>query len=75
MAGLGFRREMTDWDMSAVQADFFEVVAENWVRRDRTPLYQFIESGRPVYLHGVSLNLGGLAPLNQDFLRAVILEK
>lgn len=71
MAGLGFRREMTDWDMSAVQADFFEVVAENWVRRDRTPLYQFIESGRPVYLHGVSLNLGGFAPLNRDFLREI----
>lgn len=69
MAGLGYRREMTDWDMSAVQADFFEVVPENWLRRERAPLYQLIESGRPVYLHGVSLNLGGHSPLDNTFLR------
>jgi len=37
MIGLGYRREMSDWDMSAVQADFFEVAPENWVHRDLTP--------------------------------------
>ncbi len=71
MAGLGYRREMADWDMSAVEADFFEVAPENWVHRDRDPLHRLRASGRAVHLHGVSLNLGGTTPLNQAFLRAV----
>ncbi|MEF9964495.1 MAG: DUF692 family protein [Comamonas sp.] len=69
MIGLGFRREMLDWDMSAVQADFFEVAPENWVGRDLTPLHDLIASGRPVHLHGVALNLGGTAALDTAFLR------
>lgn len=71
MAGLGYRREMADWDPSAIDADFFEVVPENWLRRDRTPLSRLQASGRPVFLHGVSLNLGGHSPLNIDFLRGM----
>lgn len=71
MAGLGYRREMADWDLSAVQADFFEVAPENWVHRDREPLHRLIASGRPVHLHGVSLNLGGSSPINAHFLREV----
>lgn len=71
MAGLGYRREMADWDMSAVRADFFEVAPENWIGRDPTPLHQLIASGRPVHLHGVALNLGGTAPLNMAFLHEV----
>ncbi|MES2917403.1 MAG: DUF692 domain-containing protein [Pseudomonadota bacterium] len=69
MAGLGYRREMSAWDMAAVAADFFEVVPENWIRRDREPLYRLLESGRPLHLHGVSLNLGGSSPLPTGFLR------
>lgn len=68
MAGLGYRREMSDWDMAAVDADFFEVVPENWIRRDRDPLHRLLASGRPVHLHGVSLNLGGSSPLPTGFL-------
>lgn len=71
MAGLGYRREMADWDMATVSADFFEVAPENWIRRDRTPLYQLLDSGRPVKLHGVSLSLGGQSPLQHPFLKAV----
>lgn len=71
MLGLGYRREMADWDMSAVRADFFEVVPENWVRRDRAPLHQLIRDGRPVHLHGVSLNLGGTSPLDRVFLKEI----
>lgn len=69
MAGLGYRREMSAWDMAEVDADFFEVVPENWIRRDRDPLYRLLESGRPVHLHGVSLNLGGSSPLPAAFLK------
>lgn len=69
--GLGFRREMADWDMSAVGADFLEVAPENWIRRDRAPLRRFVDSGCPVHLHGVSLDLGGTAPLDTAFLKDV----
>ena len=69
MIGLGFRREMADWDLSAIGADFFEVVPENWVRRDRSPLHAIIAGGRPVHLHGVSMNLGGTSPISSEFLR------
>lgn len=69
MAGLGYRREMSGWDMARVDADFFEVVPENWLRRDREPLHRLLASGRPVHLHGVSLNLGGSSPLDPGFLR------
>lgn len=71
MAGLGYRREMADWDMSQVRADFFEVAPENWIRRDCSPLLRLRQSGRPVHLHGVSLNLGGDSPIDQRFLHAV----
>lgn len=71
MIGLGWRREMADWDRHAVQADFFEVVPENWLRRDRAPLHALRATGRPVHLHGVSLNLGGQSPIDTPFLRDV----
>jgi uncharacterized protein len=71
MTGLGYRREMSDWDMSAVQADFFEVAPENWIHRDREPLHRLISSGRPVHLHGVSLNLGGSSTLEPAFLQSL----
>jgi uncharacterized protein len=71
MAGLGYRAEMAEWDVSAIDADFFEVAPENWIRRDRAPLHQLHASGRPIRLHGVSLSLGGQAPIQHDFLKAV----
>lgn len=66
--GLGFRRDMADWDVLSLPAAFFEVVTENWLRRDRAPLHRLIGAGRPVHLHGVSLNLGGHSELSADFL-------
>ena len=71
MAGLGYRAEMAAWDMSAVDADFFEVAPENWIRRDRSPLYALRDAGREVKLHGVSLSLGGQAPIHPAFLYAL----
>lgn len=69
MLGLGYRRDMRDWDLTALGVDFVEVVPENWIWRDRAPLHRLQESGWPVHLHGVSLNLGGPAPIDTDFLR------
>lgn len=71
MIGLGYRRDMFDWDMSTIDADFFEVVPENWIRRDREPLHALMAAGHPVYLHGVSLNLGGNSPINHQFLHNI----
>lgn len=71
MTGLGYRREMRDWDMSAVAADFFEVAPENWIDRDRAPLHRLLACGRPVQLHGVSLNLGGTSAIDPAFVRQV----
>ena len=71
MIGLGYRREMADWDMSAVEADFHEVAPENWLQRDRAPLHRLRALGRPVQLHGVSLNLGGTSPIDPVFVRQV----
>lgn len=72
MIGLGFRREMRAWDMSALGADFFEVAPENWLRRDRSPLHQLRqELGVPIFLHGVSLNLGGTSAICPDFVCSV----
>ncbi len=66
--GLGFRREMLDWNPADIAADFFEVAPENWLRRDRTPLHRLRDAGYPIQMHGVSLNLGGSSPFRRDFL-------
>lgn len=57
--------------MSTLTADFFEVAPENWLRRSRDPLHQLLSLGKPVFLHGVSLNLGGTSPISVDFVRGV----
>jgi len=71
MVGVGFRSEMRDWNPADVQAGFYEVAPENWVRRDREPLYRLRDAGHAVCLHGVSLSLGGQAPINAPFVREV----
>lgn len=68
MIGLGFRQTMLDWPVQEIAADFFEVAPENWLRRERTPLYRLLDSGREIQLHGVSLNLGGQSPFCPHFL-------
>ncbi|SPU49562.1 DUF692 domain-containing protein [Bordetella trematum] len=69
--GLGYRREMADWSLSAIEADFFEVAPENWLRRDRAPLHRLRARGCPIALHGVSLSLGGARAVDAAFLKAV----
>lgn len=71
MIGVGYRREMRQWDIAQLDADFFEVAPENWLERDRAPLHALIAAGKPIRLHGVSLNLGGDGPLNTAFLQRV----
>ena len=69
--GIGYRRDMADWNLSQVPAAFFEVCPENWIHRDRSRLHNIIAAGREVRLHGVSLNLGGSGDISSEFLYQV----
>jgi uncharacterized protein (UPF0276 family) len=74
-AGLGLRREhLPDLRAGIPDAiDFFELAPENWLdmggsrRRD----LRSIAERRPLVAHGLSLNLGGQAPLDEVFLQRV----
>lgn len=74
-AGLGLRRGMfktlAEADLGAV--DFLEVAPENWMRVGGRLGRQFCEFAErfPVVCHGLSLSLGGPAPLDVEFLREV----
>ena len=72
-AGLGFRRELIE----ALKADvpeairFFELAPENWAGlggRSARDLRYFTER-HPFVCHGLSLSLGGIAPLDEALLR------
>lgn len=73
-AGLGLRRSFLE-ELAAqefpVFPDFFEVAPENWMGmggRYAHQLRQFTER-HPFVCHGLSLSIGGPAPLNQQFLK------
>jgi hypothetical protein len=74
-AGLGFRRalmpELRRSDAAGI--DFFELAPENWVHAGGTlarDLQHFTER-HPFVAHGLSLSLGGPAPLDEDLLRDI----
>jgi len=77
--GLGLKREL----MSRIQAlygqeqianiNFVEIAPENWIDvggKTAKQLDWFVER-YPIVCHGLCLSLGGLSPLNVDFLRQV----
>jgi uncharacterized protein (UPF0276 family) len=74
-AGLGFRRELIAELKVRVPAaiDFFEIAPENWIDlggaagRD---LRSFTER-YPFVCHGLSLSIGGPAPLDEELLRGI----
>ncbi len=74
-AGLGFRRELIPALKSAVPPAiaFFELAPENWAGvggRWQRDLRCFSER-YPFVCHGLSLSLGGLAPLDTSLLRQI----
>lgn len=74
-AGLGLRRSlMTELaDLSPGAVDFMEVAPENWIRlggRLKREFRRFSER-YPIYLHGLSLNIGGQAPLDRELVSAI----
>ncbi|EDQ01079.1 HvfB family MNIO-type RiPP peptide maturase [Shewanella benthica] len=73
--GLGLRREMLDefCDSIADAIDFFEVAPENWMTlggKYGRQLRQLTES-KPFFCHGLSLSIGGPAPLDMEFIKNV----
>lgn len=53
--------------------DFMEVAPENWINLGGRLKKQFRKFSEkyPIFIHGLSLNIGGMAPLNQDLLLSI----
>jgi len=74
-AGLGLRRgllpQLLEMDDDAV--DFLELAPENWIGTGGRPGRQFraLTERFPLVCHGLSLSIGGPAPLDLDFLKDV----
>ena len=72
-AGLGYRRDLAEGFL-ALPADnaiqFIEVAPENWVKMGGLARYQFDQAAErfPLAVHGLSLSLGGQAPLDRELL-------
>jgi uncharacterized protein len=74
-AGLGLRRELIPALKAAVppEINFFEIAPENWLEiggASNRHLRYFAER-YPFVCHGLSLSLGGPAPLDEVFLKRV----
>lgn len=74
-AGLGLRRAFIGSLAGRIPSgvDFMEVAPENWIDVGGRYGRQFEELARqaPLVCHGLSLNLGGIAPLDEAFLHRV----
>ncbi|MDG6301658.1 DUF692 domain-containing protein [Glaesserella parasuis] len=75
-SGLGYRRDLANGFLqlptqSAVQ--FIEIAPENWVKMGGSARYQFDQVAErfPVTVHGLSLSLGGQAPLDKELLKSI----
>ncbi len=71
--GLGLRSEHYSAFESAPQprVDWLEILTENYLVPGGAPLWHLdrIRRDFPMVMHGVSLNIGGTAPLDLDYLR------
>lgn len=74
-AGLGLRRALLKplAEQPSAPVDFMEVAPENWMRLGGRLGRQFREFTEryPFVCHGLSLSLGGPAPLDEQFVREV----
>ena len=73
-AGLGYRRDLADdfLHLSSNNAiQFMEVAPENWVKMGGAARYKFDQAAEryPLAVHGLSLSLGGQAPLDRELLK------
>lgn len=74
-AGLGLRRSLLDALQSAAPGDFdfLECAPENWIGVGGAfgEAFERLAARHPIACHGLSLSLGGFAPLDQPFLESV----
>ncbi len=74
-AGLGLRRGLMDSLSTLTEGDldFMEVAPENWIALGGRLKRQFrgFSERYPIFLHGLSLNIGGLAPLDEALVLAI----
>jgi uncharacterized protein (UPF0276 family) len=74
-AGLGYRRSMAEAlaDLPAGAVDFMEVAPENWIGVGGAMERRFRDAAErhPFVVHGLSLSVGGPAPLDEDLVRSV----
>ncbi|MBV6540957.1 DUF692 family protein [Ursidibacter maritimus] len=75
-AGLGYRRDLAEDflqlpDNRTIQ--FMEVAPENWLKMGGLARYQFDQVAEriPLAVHGLSLSLGGQAPLDRELLQGI----
>lgn len=69
--GLGLRTEHYDAVLSQHPAvDWFEILSENYMVAGGKPLYYLdkIREHYPMVMHGVSMSIGSVQPLNWDYL-------
>ncbi len=75
-AGLGYRRDLSEHflDLPADSPiDFIEAAPENWIRMGGGARKRFDAAAErlPLALHGLSLSLGGQAPLDMELLAGI----
>lgn len=73
-AGLGLRSQHFHTILTETPAiPWFEVLSENYFGRGGSPLHHLdkIRENYPVVMHGVSLSIGSVDPLNQDYLKTL----
>ena len=73
-AGLGYRRDLADDFLNLLSNNairFMEVAPENWVKMGGAARYKFDQAAEryPLAVHGLSLSLGGQAPLDRELLK------
>jgi uncharacterized protein (UPF0276 family) len=70
--GIGLRTtHFADLLEQGPRADWFEVITENFLGVGGRPraVLEHVRSERPIVLHGVSLSIGSVDPLNEEYLR------
>lgn len=76
-SGLGYRRDLAQGFLELPKEKnsikFIEVAPENWLKMGGLARYQFDQAAErfPLAVHGLSLSLGGQAPLDLELLRGI----
>ena len=74
-AGIGLRRVLVKEliEEIPIEIDFFELAPENWARLGGRLGRQLkeISQERPIIAHGLSLSIGGPAPLDEDLVHVI----